>query len=253
MLREQPRNAVPDWLAEASTDQDLPIVDMLKESLYYPACGTDGRPIQYLGGYCNSFVYADYGYPSGKITELLTADGAFFGYRLRSSRILDSGELAISQAWEMIDLDVRIDGDPRRYRDRQVKPYAFWTIFERLPDFPDDHGPDVFSLLYLAEDGVPAFQALYHSNGVAPSVVAIIQPGEGFGWNWTHFHDAKQVFCRLVMASPLGGPRYLLLGGSWYNKRFQESVAWPGYNSLVKLWKVSEGYLGLWEQRDIGN
>ena len=247
MLNELRRNSVPGWLKGASADQDLPIADLLKDSLYYPACGIDGRPVQYLGGYCHSFVYADYGYPSEKLIDLLKSSGAFFGYRLRSSRILDTGELPIRQAWETISLDIRLDGDPRRYRDHQVKHYSFWTIFERLPGFSDDHGPDVFSLLYIADDGVAAFQALYCSNGVAPAVVSIIQPGEGFGRNWTHFFDCKQVFCRTVMGNPFGQPRYLLLGGYQVKQGFQQEVVWPGYGSMVKFWKVSEGYLGLWE------
>jgi hypothetical protein len=245
-----PTQPTPRWLFSISAEHSLPMAELLNGSVFYPACGIDGRPVQYLGGFSHSFIYADYGYPSDKIESLLKADGAFFGYRLKSSRLLPPDELPIDHAWKDIDLNVHLDGNPNRYRDRQVAPYAFWSIFQRLPDFPENHGPELFSLLYLAADGVAAYHALYHSNRVKPSVVAIIQPGEGFGWNWTYFFDSRQVFCRTVMGNKSGKPDYLLLGTPRANREFRREVVWTGYGHLIKLWKSSGGYLGLWQTED---
>jgi hypothetical protein len=246
-----PQQPTPEWLRSISAEQRLPIADILEGSVYYPACGTDGHPVQYLGGFSHSFVYADYGYRFDEIENLLKADGAFDGYQLKSSRLLSPDELPVNQAWKDIVLDEHLDGSPDRYRDTQVTPYAFWSIFQRLPTFSDSHGPELFSLLYLGEDGVAAYQALYHSNRVKPSVVAIIQPREGFGWNWTHFFDSKQVFCRTVMGNSAGLPRYLLLGGYQVKEDFQREVVWPGYGHLLRFWKTSGGYLGLWQAEEL--
>lgn len=242
---------LPEWLALVTTDRSIPWRELLNGSLYYPACGTDGRPVQYFGGYCHSFVYVDYGYSFAKISELLNQDGAFLGYRLNSSRLVEISEIDLDTAWQTIDIDRQLDGEPERYHERQVAPYAFWCIFQRLPGMPDEHGPEYFSLLYLGCDGVAAYQALYVSHQMVPSIVAIIQPGEGFGWNWTHFFDERQVFCRTVLGNPAGKPDYLLLGGIQANRRFQESMVWPGYALPVKLWKVSVGYFGLWQRTPI--
>jgi len=182
MLDELDEQPLPEWLASGSTDRLVPWRELLNGSLYYPSCGTDGHPVQYLGGHCHSFVYADYGYSFEDISGVLSRP-AFSGYRLQSARVLDQGEINLDEAWATIRIDPRIDGEPNRYRDRHVGPYGYWCIFERLPSYPDGHGPFRFSLLYLGMDGVAAFKALYTQSSAVPSVVAIIQPGEGFGGN----------------------------------------------------------------------
>jgi hypothetical protein len=215
--------------------------------VYYAACGIDGRPVQYLGGCCHSFVYADYGYSLQQISTLLSQEGAFSGYQLRSSRLLSIDEIDLRAAWESIHLDPSLDGEPGRYAERRVEQYAYWCIFERLTELPDEHGPEAFSLLYLGMDGVAAFQALYVAHLAVPSVVCIIQPGEGFGGNWTHFFDDRQILCRTILSNPAGKPAHLLFGGIGANREFQSSVAWPGYKHLIRHWKVTAGYFGLWQ------
>ncbi len=42
-------------------DQPFLLTEILEESLYYPASGFQGAPIEYLAGNFLSFVYADYG------------------------------------------------------------------------------------------------------------------------------------------------------------------------------------------------
>lgn len=249
MLDVIEQNPLPDWLASETTDRPVLWKELLNGSLYYPACGTDGHPVQYFGGHCHSFVYADYGYSFKNISDVMKQPGSFKGYRLLSARLLDQGEINLADDWATIHIDPQKDGDPNRYRARHVRPYAYWCIFERLPSHGVNHGPIRFSLLYLGMDGV-AFHALFVKNEVAPSVVAIIQPGEGFGWNWTYFFDFKQVFCRTVLENPAGRPRYLLLGGYQVKQDFQRDVVWPGYEKLQKFWKTSNGYLGLWESVD---
>lgn len=246
MLDALAKKPLPEWMASATTDMSVPWRELLKESLYYPSCGIDGRPVQYFGGHCHSFVYADYGYPFESIYTLLTQEAAFFGYRLKSSRRLEDSEVDLVSAWQSIHLDPRIDGNPNQFRDRHVSPYAFWCIFERLDEISDEHGPLLFSLLYLGMDGVAAFHALYIARQVSPAVVAIIQPGEGFGWNWTHFFDTKQIFCRTVMGNSAGLPRYLLIGGNGINLSRQKELLWPGYSGPIRFWKSTNGYLGLW-------
>jgi hypothetical protein len=241
------RKSLPEWLALPTTARPVPWRDLLDGSAYYAACGTDGRPVQYLSGYCHSFVYVDYGYSLPKLSALLSQDGAFSGYQLRSARLVSVDEIDLKAAWESIQLDPGLDGEPGRYSERRVEPYAYWSIFERQPEMPDEHGPEFFSLLYLGIDGVAAFHALYVAHQVVPAVVCIIQPGEGFGGNWTHFFDARQIFCRTILANPAGKPAHLLLGGIGANLEFQNSVVWPGYDHLIRHWKVTAGYFGLWQ------
>ena len=70
-----------------------------------------------------------------------------------------------------------------RYRNRvshfaNRRPFATWMVFERLPEFGEDHGPKRFSLLYLCADGVATYQALYWTHGVHPRAIAIIHAAD---------------------------------------------------------------------------
>ena len=33
---------------------------------------------------------------------------------------------------------------------------------------------------------------------------------------------------------------------------FQQEVVWPGYQKLIRFWKTSSCYLGLWDSFDSG-
>ena len=238
---------VPDWLAHVSIEARPPMAELLEGSVYYPACGFDGRPVQYIAGYSHSFIYVDYGCPAKEVVAALAQDQAFLGYRLVGARFLDSKELIGPCAVQQIELDRKLDGDPNRCQDHWVDPYAYWAVFERDSDLSAAHGPHKFSLIYIAGDGVVTYQNLYFSYRARPSVVAIIQPGESFGFNWTNFYQPTQIFARTVSATERGGPRYLLIGGRGASKEFQQHIRWPQHGDLLRFWKSSDGYLALWK------
>ena len=254
MLKVFDRRPVPDWLTSCSIDDPLPTVEFLTNSVYYPACGFDGRPVQYCGGFSHSFIYVDYGVSSEVLVAELSRYYSFGSYRLVGGRFVDKDELLGPESRQPEQPNEAIDGNPRRYADHFVEPYAYWSVFERAPHLGEGHGPQRFSLLYIGGEGVATFQALYYSNGLAPALVAVIQPGEGFGYNWTSFFDERTILARSVLNNPNGLPGYLLFGGIGADLEFQQSVVWPGYSRLLKHWKAIEsrgaynGYLGLWGQ-----
>jgi hypothetical protein len=81
---------------------------------------------------------------------------------------------------------------------------------------------------------VATFQALYHGNRAAPTVVAIIRSGTGFGGNWTDFREPGQVFARSVLDNPTGVPRFLLCEG-WKERDSSRRSYWPSYPSRVAV------------------
>ncbi len=136
---------------------------------------------------------------------------------------------------------------------RDDKKTAYWmthfiirmteeSIMELKQDVPENHGPLRFSHFYLCADGTAAFQALYVANHACPKVIAIIQPGEAFGGNWTDFEDQEKILARSVMNNPAGQPDYLLYGGwGWpeHNDRpcwhlYQRHVSGAGRNLWAK-------------------
>lgn len=242
------RKPVPKWLSELNNLDHLPIRNVLLNSLYYPSCGRDGDPVKYIGGHIHSFIYVDYGREKEKVWhDLNDNEQGFKGYQIIYSREVDKHEL-IPHGWRPIYPE-HLDGDPEKYRRIIKNPFAVWAIHQRNPDLGDVHGPERFSLLYICGDGVATFQALYHGNGVTPDIVAIIQPGSGFGWNWTYFRRPDGIFSRSVLGNPAGTPEYLLYGG--WGKDYRESC-WPEFSNLIHYWTAHHYYttpkteIGLW-------
>lgn len=215
---------------------------LLDGSVYYPACGIDGRPVQYCAGHSHSFIYVDYGISKDELTAAL----GFKGYQLRTGRFVDHEEL-VGPLPLSSDPMFYGDEDPQRYRYHWVTPFAYWGVFERLSGFGAEHGPELFSFLFLAADGVATYRHLYHRHGASPSIVAIIQPGEGFGHNWTNFYDPARPLARAVLGNPHGMPNYMLFGGIGGGPRYKEP-SWPQYSRLLRFWKTPDRHFGLWEQ-----
>lgn len=242
---------MPLWLsrltAESIQNGPFPLREILRSSLYYPASGFDGDPAKYLAGDIHSFVYVDYGEGEEAFERALQTQG-FKGYGLLGKREIAEKAL-IPRNWDP-------DGLPPEYRPPDAFPearralFCTWIVLERLPEFDDDHGPERFSLLYWCHEGVSAFQKLYVSRRLAPRAVAIIQPGYGFGGNWTDFYAPQGPLARSVLSNPAGQPGLLLCGGDFVAPDALKP-AWPGYEKLLGDYpKTGGGCVGIWK-RDV--
>ncbi len=257
MIFDLPVWPLPSWLAElnpeGSTLAELPLRAILDGSLYYPSAHFDGAPVKYLAGNFHSFVYVDYGVERNEFLKAIRTPG-FAGYHTLFTRDVSECELT-PQGWvpcmpRPADI-LRLDNMPIR------PPFAVWSVFEKEKRRPLWHGPDRFSMLYVCGDGVATFQALYGPNKLSPRAVAIIQPGHGFGGNWTNFTDPDSILARTVFGNPGGGPEYLLYGGMG-GPEFYASPCWPAYSEFVR-WidqdpfvrfrpKEGHGTIGLWRR-----
>ena len=246
MIEQLPSVSVPQWLLDLTpttmANRQFPLHELLCDSLYYPASGLDGSSVKDLAGNIISFVYVDYGYTREAFMSALNNQG-FLGYDLLAIRSVTEQELA-PHGWHP-DPPTPDDGDPSHHRDWIKEPFCDWCVFQRQEGFTANHGPDRFSLLYLCADGVAAFQALYVMNSVAPKAVAVIQPGHGFGGNYTNFEDPGKIFARSVLQNPGGRPEILLYGGQgrreWYRK-----ACWPDYQTNLCFLNRVDGNVGVW-------
>ena len=230
MITEIPQQPMPDWLAGITPPLgDLPLKEILAGSVYYPACRYDGEPIQFLAGNFHSFIYVDYGVGRAATIEQLST---FRGYRILGYRDVAPRELTPC-GWQPID-PTPADGNPQLHSGWLREPFGIWAILKRKDDVSSDHGPERFSLLYVAGDGVASFQAMCIGNCVSPAVVAVIQPGHGFGGNWTNFENPEGIFARSVLQyNPAGVPEYLLFGGD-DPRNWGESPCWPDYSEQIR-------------------
>jgi len=239
---------IPAWLAditqESMDSEPFPLREVLSGSLYYPSCGFDGSPVKVVGGRVYSFIYVDYGCTRNQTLEELEHNG-FSGYRTLCQRDVRKEELT-PNGWTP-ELPRPSYGNPRNRGDRMKRPFCVWSVLEREEDTAPDHGPKRFSLLYLCADGVAAFQALYIANNARPEVIAIIQPGEGFGGNWTAFGNPDEILARTVMNNPAGQPEYLMYGG-YGPARYYDKPCWPWYTQ-----RLSGPGRGLWAKATVMN
>jgi len=240
-----PVQPMPDWLLHMTPDRmfrdPFPLHALLSGSLYYPSSSYDGDPIAYLGGNHLSFVYVDYGAERSRLLTALKEPG-LLGYQVMCHRPILETELT-PRGWSPVIPDRKF---PRHLRSWVRPPFSEWAILERQAGFSDEHGPQRFSLLFICAEGVATFQALYVGNQVAPGTVAIIQPGHGFGGNWTNFSDPDAPLAKAVLGNPAGRPDFLLYGGVG-GRHFYTRPCWPPYadqlgilgNTSIGVWRNS--------------
>ena len=233
LLRDELRaKPVPDWLR--SVDQELPsqlpLRELLVDSLYYPASEFDGWPVQHLGGFVHSFVYVDFGPARSDLDEAIRR--GFAGYRLLGERNVVETELAPS-GWQPEFFPELTDEEAAQMhvatRDARADPFCKWFVFEREQNKGADHGPERFSLLYLRADGAAAYEPLYIRLGVRPAAIALVRSDTGFSGNYTSFIDPQRHLHRIVMRNgKIAGPEFMLVGWPGYRDEH-----WPEFNNKV--------------------
>ena len=199
----------------------FPLEKLLENSLYYPACGRDGYPVWYAHREIQSFFYVDYGVTQKKIEASLYGTGhygenitfrdsdpiGFKGYRVIGDKKLTSRELdptgvvSLTTKKGQMQFVTNMHCKHNMLKDWIKKPFAKWYILERQPEFDDTHGPELFSFVFICADGVTTYKTLYNFNQIAPKYLAIIQPGDGFGFNWDNFQSEDGQLCKTVFSN----------------------------------------------------
>lgn len=251
-LKHDLRRPVPEWLKRLNpaklSPREFSSRKVIEHSLYYPAAGVDGRPIQFLAGFIHSFIHVDYGMNEQAVDNEVKNPG-FSGYHLAGATRLSESDLTPG-GWQA--------AVPARFRDQiqsfisvqqrwfvEQQPFATWYIFDRDERLGEEHGPQRFSLVHICADGVATYQALYYKNKTSPEVLAIIQPGTGFGGNYTDFRDPEGFFAWTVLhGNGLNIPEYLVCGGllrdyndAYWPKDYTEHVDWFQYKYGIGVWR----------------
>lgn len=220
------------WPCDAEAwGREVPVEDLLTDSLFYPACGTDFDPIGCLCQNVSRFVYADYGTPVSRVRRALANGPGVPGYHLERWCPLPIQELAPA-GWLRPPLEARrrvacLPGRLPGFR----RPSAAWFVLRRDAGSVPSHGPERLSLLYLCAEGVQAYSRLYADHGISPLVLAVIRPGTGFGLNWTNFLDPRAALGAAVYRNPERLPRYMLV------EEMDEASGWPDYRTEIAQWE----------------
>jgi len=245
MINEIEKIGMPEWLA--SDNFTFNVDKVLENSLYYPSAHFDGDPVKYFMGNVFSFIYVDYGVSREKFLQEINNQG-FRGYHIIHKHSISQNDL-VPNGWTVQLQPDRseINSNNHFYRNWIKKPFCEWVIFERDEDRDDSYNPKKFSLIYLCADGAAAYQAMYLSNHIKPKIIAIIQPGHGFGGNYTDFTDRSKIFAKSVFYNKNYLPDYLINGG-WGKSDFYKNPIWNEYNELVKTVNTGNATLTIWKQ-----
>lgn len=194
----------------------IPMDDLLKDSVYYPASRLDGRPVEFcntiwrsLG--INSFVYADFDVSEKELMGDVLGPRSLCGYRVLAHRRLRPEEY-IPEGWKLEMVDGKY-WDTFLGRKDGPQHYAHWVVFERKETKNVTHGPDRLSLLFVCGEGLATFQQLYCSHGIAPKMACAIQCW-GFAGNWTDFTAPGAPFHKTLMKYRHCIPEWLCIGDS---------------------------------------
>jgi hypothetical protein len=121
---------------------------------------------------------------------------------------------------------------PADYRSCIKPGFCQWFIFEATETIDSEDKPTRISLLFLCGDGPATYQALYLSNRIKPKILAILQPGHGFGGNWTNYRDPKAILAKSVTQNRSLMPDYLVDGGYCGENNYTEPI-WPDYPTNI--------------------
>ena len=260
-----PKELLPNWL-KAIDENSLFDRDMvLTNSIYYPGSNLDGRFLKLYLGVSHSVVYAD---PGVKKELFLDQVRKISGYQIILIKELADVDLSQNpnlnidilptDFYPPLESPIEI---PKAFEEAQkkltwgyrVSPYIYWVVLQRKSNKDSTHGPERFSLIFIASEGITTYSAIYNSNKLCPKVIVFSGADIGFGHNWTFFEKRGGLFERIVMSNQAGLPKYLFtcnrynpLGGDqWYKKQGLD-LYWEKYTHKIP----DKGSLNVWALKE---
>lgn len=252
------KNFINSLTKEQVLNEQLPLKLLLENSLYYPACHFDGGTIKYSNtkmqeARIQSFIYCDY-----QVNEFdLKADVRkhFRGYTIFADRSIKKEELLTGSNSYYAVAPFYISEEEKEkymYWGSKCKPFCHWFIMEREKDFDETHGPERFSLLYICGEGVATYLQLYNANNIVPIAIAVIQPGTGWGFNWTDFRDEEKPLGQVMHKNEKGMPKYFFYGGIGNKDLYIGEFQWRGYelyDEIFDYYEPGDGYVQVFRNK----
>ncbi len=212
--------------------------DYLREAVFYPCSGLDGTPVRFLGHRFQRYLYADYGVTRESFEKACRING-FLGYRVCSIKELDV-QSVFQTSWKELASTYRsvfgqLDSD-------WTNPFILHAKFERLSDFPEEHGPTSFQLAYVCCEAITTFDSVFRKRGITPRCLVHIRPGTAFGGNFSAYSEVLE---RAMRANPGGMPEFVLYDRSGGNaKRSDYLPLLDGYQSIQR-WDYRTEHYGM--------
>jgi hypothetical protein len=227
-----------DNITKENFEVSFNLNEILKNSTFYPASGIDATNIEGLSEYTNSFVHVDYSVPENEVRRALSEDFLAVGYKLIGLRYVAKVELTpngfVHNNFPLKDSEKERMGNMNKANNTH-KPFCFWAIYEIDETLTGRTAGKIekFSLLHIGGEACATFDALYVNNKINPKTVAILNPSEGYGDNWTIFRDPEYRLFKLMQLNSeknsISLPEYVFTNMTSNGKCF-----WPNYKLIDK-------------------
>lgn len=250
-----------NWLEKITPenfDKSFDIQQVLTQSAFYPASGTDGSHIPVFSHKgIVSFVNVDYSLPKEQVEQAMKYDFIGVGYRLIGIKHIGEDEIT-PNGFHPVNIPFnkhekeRLDKLPEVLKSMNAvgfTPFALWAVYELDPDakVKSSGKAERFSLLHIGGEACATFDATYLANGLNPGAIAIIRPSQGYGDNWTLFtnpdfrlHTMLKMNCKNKHQEM---PVYLLSDNS-----FKKEACWPDYTYAGKEYSDHSSLLHLFRR-----
>lgn len=197
----------PKWLR--SDELRFNLDNILKDSLYYPACGFDGSMVKNFREHAYSFIYVDANVTIEKLEKELI-EYPFLGYRIIHRE-------SINPQFIIPNID-NFEIKAKDLVDHSANHYCEWFVFE-------NEEKERFSLLYIVAEAIAAYHELYIMNKIAPIAIGFNHV-DGFSGNLEPFLNNKsgRILFEDVVISQFEKPKYLIT--------FIEH-SWKDYHTLI--------------------
>ena len=211
---------------ENFNDTPLPIEELLANSAFYAAAGSDWNFIREVNAFdtaldIKSYIYCDY--CIGR-DEVLRTHDKVEGYKVVATKNLNLEDL-VPAGIDMSDMPNYINEQYLGWSSI-YRPFSEWTIYGRMEDVGEQMGPSRFSVLYIGAEGVKTYRALYWKYRKSAKLVALIQAGEGFGFNYTGF---RQSLRWVIEENPADNIPDKVYYGGQLNEPDKYNLDWPQY------------------------
>lgn len=197
----------PKWLR--SNDFSFSLNNILKDSLYYPACGFDGSMVKNFKGRAYSFIYVDANVTFENLEKELIE------YPFLGCRIIHRESINPQMILPNID-NYKIKA--KDLVDHSANHFCEWFVFE-------NDEKERFSMLYIVAEAIATYHELYIKNRIAPIAIGFNHV-DGFSGNRKPFLNNKggRILLEDVVMSQFERPKYLIT--------FIEH-SWKEYQTLI--------------------
>ena len=235
-----------DNITKENFDQSFNIKSIIIDSTFYPASGIDATNIEALSCFTKSFIHVDYSVPKTVVLKALTEDFIPVGYEVIGLKVIEHEDLI---PFQFIPGKIpRLKSESKRITflnnsKKNLVPFSVWAVYSLNENSTYKKANKIkrFSILHIGGEACDAFKFLYVHYKTNPTAIAILNPGEGYGDNWTKFTDTESPFYKLLEVNSkknkIDFPQILFT-----NNSDPANCFWPNYTCKnVKLQKKRYG------------